>query len=219
MTKAVIFDADGCLLDSMKYWMSLPSIYLEKFGKQTTLDFEKRIFSMSLQEGVESLKEEYGLKDSLDEIKNDLLSLIENSYKKEIPLKNGAELFLSKLNKKKIPLSVATAGNKELLVCALERLNILHFFREIYSCDQLGTDKTKPDIYLKAASDLQSGVEETLVFEDSLCPLQTAKNAGFKVVAVEDKSNSDEKNEIKKLCNLYISDFTDKKLWPFVSEN
>ena len=50
------------------------------------------------------------------------------------------------------------------------------------------------------------------VFEDVFYAVKTAKDAGFFTVAVEDAASSDKREEIKKITNLYLKDFTDPVL-------
>ena len=42
MIKAFIFDMDGTLVDSEKYWTLAPRVMLERFGYKLTDDFRKR---------------------------------------------------------------------------------------------------------------------------------------------------------------------------------
>ena len=215
MIKGLIFDADGTLIDSMGYWMSLPSKFLERKGKKscTSLDeLEKRIFSMTLEQGAELLKKEAGLCDSAEEIKAELVSMIEEYYKKDIPLKAGAKDFLETMHAKNIPMAVATSGSGELVEAALERLGCLHYFTRILSCGQLGTDKSRPDIYEALALGFNAAPEEIVVFEDTLVPVQTAAKAGFRVIAISDEASRKDEAEIRKYAHLFAEDFNSVKI-------
>ena len=213
--KGLIFDADGTLIDSMSYWMKLTPRYLESKGKKSTKELEMKIFSMSLEHGVEFLKSEFNLEESQDEIKNELLSIIFDFYNKEIPLKPGVFEFLSKMKKLGIPMAVATSGNENLLNAAFSRLGCSDFFRKIVTCGQLNTDKSKPDIYLHLTDFFNAKPEEIVVFEDALLPIQTVKNAGFNVVAVHDESSSKNQSEIQKTADIFIQDFNSPELTQF----
>ena len=54
-----------------------------------------------------------------------------------------------------------------------------------------------------------TAASETVVFEDSLTAIKSAKSGGFYVVAVEDESSTAERCEIKKTADNYIKDFFD----------
>ncbi|MCR5724886.1 MAG: HAD family phosphatase [Treponema sp.] len=217
MIKGLIFDADGTLLDSMRFWMELTPRFLEKKGKTASVELETKMFAMSLEQGVAFLKSEFGLLEPEEEIKQELLSTIRGFYEKDIPLKAGAAAFLSDMKSRGLPMAVATSGNKALLEAAFTRLGVQDAFSCIVTCGELDTDKTAPAVYLTAAQRLHAKAEEIVVFEDALVPVRTAKQAGFAVVAVQDESSSADSAEIQALADLFIADFSDDKLRPFIS--
>ncbi len=61
------------------------------------------------------------------------------------------------------------------------------------------TSKEKPEIFLKAAEYMGTNPKETMVFEDALYALKTAKAAGFVTVGVYDKSSSDNRKRLRTL--------------------
>ena len=58
-------------------------------------------------------------------------------------------------------------------------------------------------MYIRAAEFLGTDISYTLVVEDILCAMKTAKKAGFIVAGVYDKASGDQQNEIKALCDYY----------------
>lgn len=207
MIKGAIFDADGTLLDSMEIWENVTPQYLEKRGHSLTSELAKKLATVSIEEGTKLIKDAYNLSETCEEIQNEILSSIENFYKNDVLLKPGVYKFLEDLYKKNVPMVVASAGNKELMEAAFSRLGISHFFKSIITCSQLKVNKSVPDIYLHAASILGTNINETMVFEDSLTAIKTAKNAGFLVCAIEDFSNKNDLDEIKKYCDVFVKDF------------
>ena len=63
--------------------------------------------------------------------------------------------------------------------------------------------KTQPDIFYKAAQMTGSKPCETLVFEDALHAIRTAREAGFIVIGVYDESDIGQNNLIREYSNLY----------------
>ena len=59
----------------------------------------------------------------------------------------------------------------------------------------------------KALEHLGTPKDETLVFEDALHAVKTAKTAGFPVVGVYDASTDDAATEIKTVADYFISDY------------
>ena len=68
--KAVIFDLDGTLVDSMWMWKAIDIEYLARFGLTCPDDLQKEIEGMSFSETAVYFKERFQLKETLDEIKN-----------------------------------------------------------------------------------------------------------------------------------------------------
>ena len=58
------------------------------------------------------------------------------------------------------------------------------YFSRIFTCVEVGRDKSHPDIYLQAMAHLGTPQETTWVFEDAYTALCTAKRAGFHTVGI-----------------------------------
>lgn len=209
MIQGAIFDADGTLLDSMQIWKEAGARYLQQFGIELSDEAYKKMFTMSLEESAVFLKEHYGLQDSPDKIKRDVLKNIEDFYRFEVSAKPGVHSFLCKMKKENIPMAIATSGDRALLESALERLNIRHYFKEIFTCTELLTSKKEPFIYYEAAKHLGTQPQKTVVFEDVLYAIETAKKAGFITAAVSDTQSDGEAAQIRLQADYYIADFSD----------
>ena len=92
--KAILFDLDGTLVDSMWMWKEIDIEYLGKFGLNCPEDLQKVIEGMSFSETAVYFKNRFQLEDSLEQIKQDWISMSLYKYKHEVPLKPGAGEFL-----------------------------------------------------------------------------------------------------------------------------
>jgi beta-phosphoglucomutase-like phosphatase (HAD superfamily) len=75
----------------------------------------------------------------------------------------------------------------------------------VVDSSQITHGKPHPEIFLKAASILQSEPSACVAFEDSMAGLQSAKAAGMKVVAITTTHTAEE----LKAADLIIKDYTE----------
>lgn len=210
MVKFAIFDLDGTLLDSSEMWQTLGIRYLTALGETPEDCLTSKINEMSIPEGARYLHEHYGLSYSPEEITRHLTRMIERFYTDEVRLKDDAAKLLAALRAHCVHMSVATAGDERLGMSALTRLGVGDFFAGAVSCSNYGS-KTSPDVFLAAADLIHALPEETIVFEDSLFAVKTAKRAGFATAAVKDISESNQ-TELKRVSDFYaehLGDFAD----------
>lgn len=205
--KAAIFDADGTLLDSMHIWQELGDRYLTQRGVMPEPGLGDVLYPMSLEEGCIYLKAHYSLPESPLEIGKCMEEILTAFYRWEVQLKPGAGAYLQKLQEKGVPMLVATSSRREPLQWAFQRLGIDGFFKEIITCQDLNTTKREPDIYLEGARRLRTRPEETAVFEDVLYGILAANRAGFETYAVEDDTNAQDRQALRKEADHYIHDF------------
>ena len=209
MIRGAIFDLDGTLLDSNPYWAKAPVEYLASFGKRAAPDLTKTLFPMTVPEATAYMIREYGLNISPEEFSDGIGAMMENFYRYEIPMKVGIPMLLRKMKERKIPCTIASVTDRPMVEAALRRHGILPFFSGIVTTADVGIGKHAPDVYLRAAEGIGSEVQETLVFEDALHALKTAKGAGFRTVGVYDRAMDGRKEELLRYCDYYLEDFSD----------
>ena len=209
MIKGVIFDVDGVLLNSMPIWENLGELYLRSLGVEAEKDLGEILFTMSLEEGADYLISQYGLDKTPEEIVEGLNREVRDFYAERVPLKEGVREFLYEFNEKKIPMVIATSGDRKNTEAALRRLKVLNYFQGIFTCSEIGSGKNQPDIYLAAALQLDTEPAETWVFEDAYHAIRTAKSVGFKTAAVYDKANDKDLAQIWNTADIYLPEFTD----------
>lgn len=202
-----IFDLDGTLIDSMSMWDTIAEDYLKKQGIQPNADVREAVRAMSIQQVCEHFCSEYGLALGPEEITSGINSMVEDFYFHRAPLKDGVKEMLENLKNRGVKMCVATATDRYLVEAALRLNNITQYFERIFTCTEACAGKDQPDIFLQALDFLGTDKKETLVFEDALYAIKTAKAAGFTVVALYDESASQQQNEIKKLADFYFKSF------------
>ena len=129
--KAVIFDLDGTLVDSMWMWKAIDIEYLARFGLACPDDLQKEIEGMSFSETAVYFKERFRLKETLDEIKNAWIQMSIEKYRKEVPLKPGAGAFLEFISGKGLVAGIATSNGRAMVDAVLESLDIRRYFKVV----------------------------------------------------------------------------------------
>jgi len=209
MIQGAIFDMDGTLLDTMPLWDRAGALYLSGLGVEAEEDLGKRLFPMTTAEAAAYLQSTYRLPLSIPAIAEGIHRTVEGFYLHDAPLKPGVSAFLHRLHALGIPMAVATVTERDCTAAALKRTGVLPLFKAVFTADEVGRGKDQPDIYLKAAEALGSAPARTLVFEDALHALCTARAAGFCTVGVYDDASRDEQTALRRAGAYYLTSFTE----------
>ena len=206
--KAVIFDLDGSLVDSMWMWKQIDIEYLGKYNIALPSDLQRQIEGMSFSETAVYFKERFQIPESVDEMKQTWNEMAWDKYTQHVPLKKGVREFLDYCKQNGILLGIATSNSKELVFATVRALEVESYFSCIMTACEVAKGKPAPDIYLAVAEKLQVKPQHCLVFEDVVMGIKAGKSAGMKVCAVEDASSMPQREEKKRLADYYIEDFT-----------
>lgn len=205
--KAVLFDLDGTLLDSMGIWQELDKEFVSRHHLKEPEGFYEKIEGMSFVEISHYYAEVFPQLSSPEEIRREWTEMIREHYRMRTPLKPGAREFLDHLKKEKIRMGIATSNEPELARTALQANGVLEYFDAVCSACDVACGKPAPDVYLKAASELGVQAGECLVFEDIPNGILAGKRAGMRVCAVEDVFSAASRKEKQELADHYIKDF------------
>ncbi len=202
--KALIFDVDGTLLDSMPMWARLDIDYLEGMGYHPELDFCTKVKMMTISDASIFIKDYFGVEKSPEQITSEIMEMAYSRYENDLILKPGAAELIKSLKNMGYHIVVATANEYDMVKKCLERNNIMQYMDGLVTCTMVGCSKQRPDVYLKACEIAGASVEESVIFEDSSFAINTAVNAGFDVIGVYDETEKDQWINICKLTKCQV---------------
>ena len=215
--RCALFDFDGTLFDSMFLWDSVGEIYLRSLGKEPKPSMREEVRALSLYQSACYFRKEYDLSLSEEEIMEGINETIEYFYVQEVLPKSGVTDFLEQMKKSGIGMGIVTASERSHIEAALKRCGMESYFEVIFTCREVGSGKDEPFIFRKAMEYFGTDRKDTLVFEDAIHAIQTAKKDGFAVAAVFDNSEK-RQEEVRLMADYYIEDFEDTELfWKFAS--
>ncbi len=203
---AVIFDMDGVIVDNNPFHKKAWQIFCTKYHLEINAgDLIQNVWGRTNEDILNfvfqrNLSHEETLKYAAEKE-----ALYRDLYKTEIKPVSGLLQFLESLKINNIRLGVATSALQDNLDFVLEHIPIRHYFSAMIEGSQLKQGKPDPEVYLKAAKELNVSVENCVAIEDSFSGIKSAISAGMMVVGVTTTHRKEELN----MTNLVIKDFTE----------
>ena len=193
MIEAVIFDMDGTLIDTEKYYHICWMEAIRHFGYEITHEQAYDLRSLGRPFVQEYFQRLYGLDFEYEKVRDYRKMLMDQMVmEKGIELKPGVLELLAYLKEKKILTAVATATDLERTGKYLRDLGIYARFDRIISARMVEKGKPAPDVYLYTCSQLGLEPSKCMAVEDSPNGVMSAYNAGCKVAMVPDQTQPDQ---------------------------
>lgn len=201
--KYAIFDMDGTLLDSMHVWDNVGQTVLRRNGIPVPEGLRRAMRDMTVEDVAKYFKT-LGAECSVEQLMQEINDIPYEKYLYEVQPKPGAAAFLQRLHRQGVPMCIVSSTDAASIRAAFDRLELTGLFAFFLSTNDFGSGKDRPEIFYEAARRLGGKPEETVVFEDALYAIRTAKAAGFPVAALADERAAFEKSEIEKTADVYL---------------
>ncbi len=205
--KYYLFDFDGTLVDSMPCWSQKMLNILDETNTPRPKDIIKTITPLGDAGTAAYFRDVLGVGLTKEEMFAIMDAYALPRYRDEIPAKEGVAVYLRALRAGGCSLNVLTASPHRMLDPCLKRLGLYALFDNVWSCDDFGTTKSDPGIYLSAVSRMGCTPGETVFFDDNVHAVKTAACAGLGTVGVYDDSAADFAYEMKQTADRYIMTF------------
>src|SRR5258707_8187144 len=97
MISAVVFDLDGVLLQSEEVWDAVRERYVRERGGRYDDEVQRAMMGMSAPEWSAYLAEKAGVSGTPEQINADVVELMLEAYRRELPLLPGAAEVIGRL--------------------------------------------------------------------------------------------------------------------------
>ena len=207
---AAIFDMDGTLLDTMRYWRYTSLEYLLAHQLPVRPEDLTRMEWTSSRALVKEIAEREGFDiGSWQTMVGELEDFMNRHYLHDAKRRENVPELLAKLRGMGKPRGVATGSPRQYARNGLSRLGILKYFEFVTDCYEFGMDKSQPEYFEEVARRLGTKPERCAVFEDALYAMKSAKAAGCRVVAIEDSTARLQRDEIRAIADRYIQNYSE----------
>lgn len=208
--EAILFDLDGSLADSMWIWPELDRQFMDKYRLVAPPNFHEQIEGMSYTETARCFRDTFPtLRLSVEEIRQEWLTMTIELYRSKVKPKNGAVSFIRACRDRGIALGISSSNTRELIHAFLDNHLLSDFFDTVVTSCEVGRGKPAPDVYMETARRMKVSPDRCLVFEDVPKGIMAGKRAGMTVWAVYDDFTAYADEKKKELADDYITDFTE----------
>ena len=211
-----IFDMDGTLLDSMRFWRGAGrDEYLRSLGLEPCEEARRS----RLPDLPALLLERYGVSLTIREIWQGMLSVVSAHYRTDVVAYRNVVDILHGIVRTGGRAVVLTATSHPYCDMALELFGLKDLLCDVITAeDNGGVGKRDPSAFTLALERLgcQSPAECT-VYEDALYSIRTAKSMGFSITAVLDPTAARDRDEILALADEVIEPIRgeDRERFPY----
>lgn len=181
--KALIFDCDGTIADTLPLHFQAWAATLQSFGADISQDWYFQNCGTSAIAMIQRLNQQFGY-----QLAADAVNTARQQYYRQLiptvkPIRAIADIV--QMNYGELPLAVASGGEQSIVEATLKAVGLRPFFQTVVSIDQVNQGKPAPDLFLLAAQQLGVAPGDCLVYEDSPEGLEAAQRAGMTAIDVQ----------------------------------
>jgi HAD superfamily hydrolase (TIGR01509 family) len=181
-TRALIFDFDGTLADTMPTHFTAWEAALKPYGLVFTEERFYQLGGWSTRRLAELLIEEAGSPLSAAQLVQEKEAEFQRQAQRIQPIVPVVEI--ARRHRGVLPLAVATSGLRSVIAPILSELNLANWFDAVVTADDVVHQKPAPDLFLEAARRLNVAPSFCRVYEDTDAGIEAARRAGMPFVDV-----------------------------------
>lgn len=182
--KAVLFDLDGVLLDSVDAWHHTYNCIMAHFNKRhmARKDF-LRIFGNTIEKNVKMIVD-------IPAKEADMLAIrYFDRNKKYVRVFPETKNVLERLLNSRLKIALITNTPKKILIPTLKHYKLKKYFKAIVTVDDVKRGKPAPDMVLKACKMLKVNPKNAILVGDTKNDMIAGKRAGCVTVGYRIKGD------------------------------
>jgi HAD superfamily hydrolase (TIGR01509 family) len=189
MVELVIFDCDGVLVDSDRISLRIQAEWITDLGLEMTYEECVRDFlGLGMPATLEILGERLGRPVPSGWV-DGLGRAVREAFERELRPVPGVVEALDKIE---LPTCVASSGSQDKMRITLRLTGLWdRFAGRIHSADEVGRGKPAPDLFLHAASSMDTPPSRCVVVEDSPFGVIAARAAGMSALGYSADGNGE----------------------------
>jgi HAD superfamily hydrolase (TIGR01509 family) len=189
VTRSVIFDCDGVLVDTEEISNRVLAGLLTEAGLPTTYERCLRDYRGRSMASVMQLANARNGAPLPDDIPDRYYAAVKKAFVRELEPVPGVVAALARID---LPACVASSGPHHKMAVTLRHTGLWERFEgRIFSATEVRHGKPAPDLFLHAAERMGFDPAATAVVEDSVPGVEAARAAGMRALAFARGSDTD----------------------------
>lgn len=181
-SKAIIFDCDGTLVDSMPVHFVAWHETMERYGISFSEDRFYSLGGVPSDRIVEMLASEQGITLDVVAVAHEKEQAFLDRIEWLVPIEAVVEIV--RQNRGIKPIAVASGGFRSIIQKQLLQIAMHDWFDAVVTAEDTAKHKPEPDVFLEAARRLGTAAEHCVVFEDADLGVEAARRAGMHCIDV-----------------------------------
>ncbi|MCY2981846.1 MAG: HAD-IA family hydrolase [Planctomycetota bacterium] len=182
ISKAIIFDCDGTLVDSMPVHFLAWHQTMSRYGIKFPEDRFYALGGMPSHRIIELLSREQQVDVDANVVAMEKEQAFLDRIAMLVPIEKVVEVARQSRGTK--PIAVASGGFREIVLQQLTQVAMADWFDAVVTAEDTTKHKPEPDVFLEAARRLGVEAQHCLVFEDADLGVEAALRAGMPCIDV-----------------------------------
>jgi len=182
--RAVVFDMDGLMLNTEDIFVLASDEMLRKRGRQMSSECHQQMLGRRPLEAFSIMASMLRLDETPAALLNESRQIFDGLLDTHLTTMPGLDALLEHIQSRRLSTGVATSSPRTHLQHLLGRFDLLDKFQVTLTAEDVQFGKPHPEIYIKAAAELQVTPCRMLVLEDSQAGTESAVDAGAITVSI-----------------------------------